>query len=194
MTVRPSKVLISACVLLLSVPALLHADDKPVEKLTVSSANYHVPNVQLVRQDGKAVSLPAELDDGRPVVMNFIFTTCESICPLMTQSLAQFQRQLGAEGAGVHMVSISIDPEQDTPARLREYAKQYKTLAGWSYYTGTEAASIKAQEAFNVYRGDKMSHAAVTLLRTAPGASWRRIDGFVTPDDLVREYHAMAAR
>ena len=84
-------------------------------QVTTSSVQYDVPNLMLVRQDGQSVSLRKEMDDGRPVVLNFIFTTCGSICPLMSQVLGVFQRKLGAESAHVHLMSISIDPEQDTP-------------------------------------------------------------------------------
>src|SRR5437667_7986244 len=83
-----------------------------------ATVNYQTPAVTLVRADGQRVSLPHELDDGRPVLLNFIFTTCSSICPLTSRTLEEFQQKLGREAAKVHMMSISIDPEQDTPARL----------------------------------------------------------------------------
>jgi cytochrome oxidase Cu insertion factor (SCO1/SenC/PrrC family) len=83
-----------------------------------STVAYATPGVTLVRADGKRVSLPGELDDGRPVLLNFIFTTCSSICPLTSRTLEEFQRKLGPEAVRVHLMSISIDPEQDTPARL----------------------------------------------------------------------------
>src|SRR4029077_2740096 len=106
------------------------------EATTVSRSNvtYETPAVILVREDGKRVSLPRELDDGRPVLLNFIFTTCSSICPLMSRTLEEFQRKLGSEAARVHLMSISIDPEQDTPARLTEYARKFHAGPGW-YYT-----------------------------------------------------------
>jgi protein SCO1/2 len=154
---------------------------------------YVVPRVTLVRNDGKSVSLPEEMDDGRPVLLNFIYTSCGSTCPLMSQIFAQFQRKLGAEAAGVHIMSISIDPEEDTPARLTEYARKFGAGPEWQHYTGTLSASLTAQRAFDVYRGDKMSHAPVTLLRAAPGKPWRRIDGFVTPDNLVQAYRQLLA-
>jgi protein SCO1/2 len=150
-----------------------------------------VPEVILVRDDGKRISLPQEMNDGRPVVLNFIFTSCGSICPLMSQIFAQFQRKLGPEAGHVHLMSISTDPEQDTPARLTEYANQFGAGPEWRHYTGTLDASLAAQRAFDVYRGDKMSHAPVTLLRAAPGEPWRRIDGFVTPDELLHEYRQL---
>ena len=151
-------------------------------------AQYPIPDVRLVRDDGKAVSLPEEMNDGRPVVLNFIFTTCSTICPLMSQTLAQFDRELGADRERVHLMSISIDPEQDTVARLHAYAQKFHAGPEWQHYTGTAQASLAAQHAFNVWRGDKMGHSAVTLLRAAPGTPWLRIDGFVTPGELVRLY------
>jgi protein SCO1 len=156
-----------------------------------STASYQAPDVKLVRQDGRIVSLPRELDDGRPVLLNFIFTTCSSSCPLSSRTLEEFERKLGSEAAGVHLMSISIDPEQDTPARLSEYAHKFHAGPGWQYYTGSVAASIAAQRAFDVYRGEKMSHTAVTLMRAAPGKPWLRIEGFVTPDELVDDYRKL---
>jgi len=161
-----------------------------VSRATVS---YETPAVMLVRADGKSVSLPHELDDGRPVLLNFIFTTCSSICPLTSRTLEEFQDKLGPEAARVHLMSISIDPEQDTPARLSEYSRKFHAGPQWQYYTGTVAASLAAQRAFDVFRGEKMSHTPVTLLRSAPGKPWLRIEGFVTPDELVDDYRNLLA-
>ena len=158
-----------------------------------SIRKYAVPAVRLVRDDGKVVSLPDEMNDGRPIVLNFIFTTCSSICPLMSSVFAQFERRLAADADKVHLMSISTDPEQDTPGRLREYARKFHAGLEWQHYTGTLAASITAQRAFDVYRGGKMSHTAVTLMRAAPGKPWLRIEGFVRPDDLVRDYRELLA-
>ncbi|AGK50213.1 redoxin family protein [Burkholderia thailandensis MSMB121] len=158
-----------------------------------STVAYTVPAVTLVRDDGKTVALKDELDDGRPVVLTFIYTTCTSICPVISQTLSQFQHELGADRDKVHIVSISIDPENDTPARLREYAAKFGAGPEWQHYTGTVAASVVAQKAFNVYRQDKMDHNPVLLLRATPGKSWLRIDGFATADDLLHFYHSLIA-
>lgn len=158
-----------------------------------STVDYTVPQVKLVRDDGKTVALADELNDGRPVVMNFIYTTCTGVCPVLSSTFSQLQGKLGGERDRVHLVSISIDPEQDTPARLREYAQRYNAGPEWQHYTGTAAASLTVQRAFDVYRGDKMSHTAVTLLRPAPGKPWRRVDGFATGDDLLQELHDLVA-
>ena len=160
---------------------------------TLTTVNYAIPNVMLVRSDGKTVSLPDELNDGRPVVMSFIFTTCTTICPLSSQTFQKLQSMLGADRKRVHMVSVSIDPEEDTPVRLSAYAKSYKAGPGWSFYTGAVPAIIATQRAFGVYRGDKMNHTPVTLMRAAPGKPWIRIDGFATADDLLRQVRSMSS-
>ena len=158
-----------------------------------STVAYQTPAVTLVREDGKSVSLSHELDDGRPVLLNFIFTTCSSICPLVSQTFAEFQRKLGSEANAVHLMSISIDPEEDTPSRLAEYARKFHAGPEWQHYTGTLAASLAAQRAFDVYRGEKMNHTPVTLMRAAPGKPWLRIEGLVTPDELVHDYRNLLA-
>ena len=152
-----------------------------------STVGYTVPDVTLLRSDGARVKLAAELDDGRPVLLNFIYTTCTTICPLMTQTFAEVQTRLGPQAARVKMVSVSIDPEEDTPSRLSDYAKRFRAGAQWFFYTGTPGASVAVQRAFDVYRGDKMNHAAATLFRSAPGQPWVRLDGFATPDDLLEQ-------
>jgi protein SCO1 len=159
---------------------------------TRSVASYQVPDVGLVRDDGKPVGLRAELDDGRPVVLAFIYTSCTTVCPLTSHTLSELQTKLGADRDRVHLVSISIDPEQDTPARLRDYAKTFSAGPEWQHYTGTRMASETAQRAFDVYRGAKMDHSPATLVRSAPGEPWVRIDGFATADQLYAELPNLA--
>ena len=125
--------------------------------------------------------------------MNFIYTTCTGICPISSSLFQQLQKKLGKEVEKVHLVSVSIDPEEDTPPKLREYAKRYKAGPTWNHYTGTVEASISIQNAFNVNRGNKMSHDPVTFVRAAPGKPWRRIDGFPSSDELLHDYQEMTA-
>lgn len=158
-----------------------------------SMERYELPKVKLVRDDGKSVSLADELDDGRPVIMNFVFTSCTTVCPVSSRVFSLFQEGLGSERSKVHMVSISIDPEQDSPRKLKKYASKYGAGPEWHFYTGTVGASIATQQAFNVYRGDKMDQPPVTLLRAAPGQSWLRIDGFATADELLHDYRELVA-
>ncbi|MFO1467949.1 MAG: SCO family protein [Steroidobacteraceae bacterium] len=152
-----------------------------------SEADYVVPHLALVRDDGANVLLDDEVNDGRPVVVSFIFTTCTTICPLTSHILSMLQQKLVEQHANVHFISVSIDPEQDTPARLREFASRFGAGPNWQHYTGTLGASIDAQKAFEVYRGDKSTHVPVTLMRTSPDGRWVRFEGFATPEALLEE-------
>ena len=133
---------------------------------------------------------------GRPVLLNFIYTSCTAICPPMTRIFAEVREGLGADRARVRMVSVSIDPEQDTPARLKAYARQYGAGVGtdWLFLTGSDAASSAVQKAFNAYRPDKMGHTPVSFLRRAPGQPWVRLDGMAQADRILAELRPMLAR
>jgi len=152
-----------------------------------SDFNAVLPKVQMVRQDAKKVQFQDELSDGRVVVLSFIYTTCNAICPMTSQTIAKLQGKLGVDIAKVHLVSISIDPEQDTPDRLANYASKFRAGKSWDYYTGVEDASISVQKSLEAYRGDKMNHVPTTYIWSGKGETWVRIDGFASVDDLLRE-------
>jgi protein SCO1/2 len=200
-TIRHRLPLAAACAALLAAiaaqPARAHDGHDHAQApppIARAVAQYRLPPVELVRSDGAKVSFPQALDDGRPVALNFIYTSCTAICPVLSHSFAEFQRRLGAERERVHMVSITIDPEEDTPSRLREYAARLEAGAQWEFYTGSTAASTTLQKAFQAWFGDKMHHRPVTFLRAGPGQPWTRLDGFATPDELLREYRRLVPR
>jgi protein SCO1/2 len=189
--------LAAACI---ASPALA-ADDHPhhlhIEALPGYARHvvrYSLPATPLLRSDGTTAQFPQAIDDGRPVVLNFIYTSCTAICPILSHSVAEFQRRLGGEREQVHLVSITIDPEQDTPRRLSEYASRFEAGRQWSFYTGSVAASVSMQKAFQVWFGGKMHHRPVTFLRAAPGEPWVRLDGFTSADELLVEYHRLVHR
>ncbi|MDP4302526.1 SCO family protein [Leptothrix discophora] len=157
-----------------------------------STAPYPMPAVTLTRADGARQTLAQALDDGRPVMLNFIYTSCNTICPVTSQVFMQARELLGAQREQVNMISISIDPEQDTPRRLSAYAKRYAAFGAWSHYTGSSAESLAVQRAFAVWRGDKMNHLPLTLIRGAAGQPWIRLDGYASPDLLVAELRKSA--
>ena len=152
-------------------------------------AAYKTPDVKLVDANDKEVSLHDSLDGSGPVMLNFIFTTCSTVCPVMSATFSRVQAKLGT----VRMVSISIDPEHDTPSRLKEYAKRFEAGSQWSMLTGSLENSIAVQRAFDIYRGDKMNHEPVTFMRKGPEQPWVRINGFISADDLLREYDKLAS-
>lgn len=169
-----------------------HAGAQP--GYTRSLASYALPDAKLVDMDGKPFALSTDLNGADPVMLNFVFTTCSAICPVMSATFAQVQQRLAREGDRLRFVSISVDPEHDTPARLRDYAKKFGAGPRWSFVTGSAEASLAAQRAFDVYRGDKMSHDPVTLMRAAPGGPWVRLDGFASAHELIEEYRRLARR
>jgi protein SCO1/2 len=150
-----------------------------------------VPSLGLRREDGSAAAFPDEIEAGRPVLLNFIYTSCTTICPLVSEVFSRVQEALGAERAAVDLVSISIDPEYDTPQRLAAYARKFGAGPHWHFYTSSQATSVALQQAFEVYRGDKMSHEAVTFLHGAAPGRWVRLDGFATAEQLIGEYRGL---
>ena len=153
-------------------------------------ANYTIPDVKLLDANGAGVPLRTRLAD-KPVILNFIFTSCGAICPVMSKTFSQVQAALGSERDAVRMVSISIDPEEDTPAALKAYAGKYGAGPQWQMLTGSADDSIAVQRAFDVYRGNKMNHQPATFLRANPGKPWVRLDGFASAADILREYHQL---
>lgn len=183
-----------------------HAADEPLEDLhghhhhavvaegyRRTEADYRLPDPTLTDQSGKQATLAALLDTTRPVMLNFIYTSCTAICPAMSGIFAQVQNALGEERLRVRLISVSIDPEYDTPERLAAYAGRFDAGPEWRFVTGSLEDSIAVQQAFDAYRGDKMNHTPLTLLRAAPGAPWVRYDGFAPADVLTGELRAMLA-
>jgi protein SCO1/2 len=159
-----------------------------------SEHSYRLTDVKLTDMNGRETSLLAELDGGQPVMVNFIFTTCTTICPVMSATFAKVQGELGPDADAVRMVSISIDPEYDTPGRLRAYASLFHAGDQWQFLTGNLDDIIAVQKAFDVYRGNKMNHEPTTLLRASPGDPWVRLDGIASAADIVSEYERLVGR
>jgi protein SCO1/2 len=129
-----------------------------------------------------------------PVLVNFIFTSCTTVCPIMTTGFARFQEQLGAERAHVRLVSISIDPETDTVEALRGYAARHRAGDSWQFLTGAASATQAAQRAFGAWRGDKTNHAPATYLRRTRDSQWEALEGLSSAQSLLRAYRGGAAR
>jgi protein SCO1 len=99
-----------------------------------------VPSFQF--QDQNGVAFGPETLQGKPWVADFVFTRCPTVCPLMTERLAALVPQLGER---VHLVSLSVDPDFDTPERLRAFAREHRaTSPRWHFLTGDSAAVQRA--------------------------------------------------
>lgn len=189
-------------VLLLSIQAGVCAEDMhahhhhmaEAKALLRSIAAYKLPELKLVNTDGKEKLVSEIISSKQPVMLNFIFTTCTAICPVMSSSFAQVSRDLGDEHKNLQLISISVDPEQDTPARLKEYAKRFEGGKQWQLFTGTLANSIQMQKSFDSYRGDKMNHLPLTFIRGADSTEWIRLEGLASADELIKEYKGLKAK
>jgi protein SCO1/2 len=156
------------------------------EPLMRSTAEYRLEDLWLLRSDGKRVALDNELNYNGPLVLNFVFTTCTAVCPILSRTFSELQTR-SDPAKPLRLISISIDPQHDTPAVLLRYAKQFDAGKGWRFYTGTVAESVAVQRAFDVYRGNKMNHVPLTLLRRRLGEPWIRLEGYASVDALLRE-------
>lgn len=97
----------------------------------------YFPNLPVVTQDGKTLRFYDDVIKGKVVVVSFIYTSCTDICPLTTARLALVADQLGDTlGRDVFFVSMTVDPETDTPARLKTYAEAFTSNPGWLFLTG----------------------------------------------------------
>jgi protein SCO1/2 len=152
-----------------------------------SIESYTVPDVTLVNQDGAKVNLKAVLESGEPVILDFIFGTCTTICPVLSAGYANLQTKLPPDAAKVHLVSISIDPENDTPKVMRDYLKRYRAKPDWDFLTGQREDIDKAMRAFGAYIPNKMAHYPLTLIRDRKTGKWIRIFGMMSSSEFMDE-------
>jgi protein SCO1/2 len=147
-----------------------------------ANTNDCLPAISLIDQHGASVSL-ASLK-GKPVLIDFIYTSCASTCPRLTAKMTAIARQLGPElGTRVAMVSLTLDPEHDTPERLAKYAAdQGARDSGWQFLTGTPAQIDQVLTLFKLRR-----------TRGSDGSITHSISAFLIGPDgrQLRQYNAL---
>ena len=145
-----------------------------------------VPDVVLRNQDGQPVRM-AELTRDRIVVMNFVFTSCTTICSPMGANFGALQSHVGRD---VRLVSISIDPGTDTPARLKRWGAQFQAGPSWTLLTGDAGDVETLLKALGVYSANRFAHAPILLVGDGAGR-WVRANGLVAPSEVVKIIHGM---
>jgi protein SCO1/2 len=128
-----------------------HVPDAPKNTLkTATAPNVTTPDFVLVNQDNQ--SFPSTQLRGKVVVLNFIFTTCTDVSPIFTANLAQLQRTLNNRYSGdVFFISITTDPEVDSPKVLKAYAQRYNAdFKNWAFLTGSEAELKRVWKSFGI--------------------------------------------
>lgn len=168
-----------------------------VDDLAASAATYSrheqrylVPDLTLRDAGGDPVPLRGLLDQDMPTLLQFIFTTCTTICPIMGATFASAQAQLDAIGVEHQLVSISIDPEHDVPQVLAAYAQALGATGRWRFLTGSAGDVTRVLAAFDagLPGNDKMYHQPVTYLRAGGTGPWIRLRGLLGAAELAAEY------
>lgn len=174
----------------LSLPLTAVAEDAPpschtsevavAEKAPpVAEARVEVPDVELVDQDGKPVRLRELLSGDKAVVADFVFTTCTTVCPVLSGILSRMQDRFGAHlGKDVLMVSVTLDPVRDTPAKLKAYAKRWKAQPGWVWLTGPKDVVERVLKGMGAYTPNFTDHPPMVLVGDARTGAWTRYNGF----------------
>lgn len=142
-----------------------------------------VPDVVLVDQDGKPVHFYSDLVKGKVVAINFIFTSCTTICPPMGANFAKLQKLLA--GRDVQLISVSVDPATDTPESLKAWAGKFGAGPGWTLVTGDRDEVNRLLKALGVFTGGVADHSPLVLLGNDPAHRWTRAYGLAPPVKLA---------
>jgi protein SCO1/2 len=146
----------------------------------------NVPDVSLVDQDGKPVRFYTDLVKDRVVAVNFIFTSCTTICPPMGASFAKLQKILSARaGREVQLISVSVDPGTDTPERLKAWGKKFGAGPGWTLVTGDRNQVTLLLKSLGVYTANISDHSPLVLLGDDTHHRWTRAYGLAAPAKLA---------
>ena len=154
----------------------------PVEEV----AGLSIPDVEVVTQDGETVRFYSGLVEDRVVAMNFVFTTCTTICPPMGAIFGQLEKRLGDRvGRDVQLISVSVDPTTDTPERLSAWAARFGRTPGWTLVTGDKPTVDALLKSLQVFTPDFEDHAPIVLLGNDARDEWTRAYGLAPPERLA---------
>ena len=159
------------------------AKAKTVEPAT---AKVSVPEIMVLDQDGRKLNFYRDLIKGKTVAINFIFTTCTTVCPPMGATFAKVQTLLGERaGKDVQLISISVDPVTDTPERLKAWRAKFSTKPGWTLVTGGKAEIDQLLKALGGFSARKEDHSPTVLIGNEASSNWTRAYGLAKPAQLV---------
>jgi protein SCO1 len=149
-------------------------------------ADVRLAEAKLVDQHGTARDFKNDVVGKKIVVIDFVYTTCTTVCPVMSALFAQVQAKLGRRAGGeVALVSMSVDPARDTPARLKEYSARYEAGPGWTWLTGDKQAVDEVLKSLGAYTPNFEDHPALVLVGDGASGKWTRFYGFPDPDQIV---------
>jgi len=150
-----------------------------------SPAAKYFSGLQLVDQNGRTVDLYA-LMKGRTIGINTFFATCSGSCPVMGRTFAALQDQFGEHmGKDLVLVSITVDPVQDTPAKLKAYAKGMKARDGWYFLTGSREQVDAALKKLGQYVESPDQHMNVMIFGNEKTGLWKKAFGLAKTSELA---------
>src|SRR5258706_2554703 len=142
---------------------------------TRSAGHTYFSDVTLLDENGKQQRLYSDLLQGKIVIINSFFGTCKDSCPVMARNLARIQESLGDRmGRDVFLLSITVDPETDTPERLRAYAQQMKAKPGWLFLTGAKDNVNFALGKLGLYTEEKQGPLTMFIIGNEPTGLWKK--------------------
>jgi len=178
----PLQSLVCAVMLLL-VSALSAYAQQPAP----SAAAKYFSDVELINQDGQTLRFYSGVLKDKVVIINAFFSTCTSVCPPMNRNLEKIQDALGDRlGKDVFLVSISVDPENDTPTRLKEYSQRFHAKPGWLFLTGKKENVDWALYKLGQYVETKNDHTTIVIIGNEPKGLWKKAFGLAKSDELMR--------
>jgi cytochrome oxidase Cu insertion factor (SCO1/SenC/PrrC family) len=155
------------------------------EKASVRSARITVPDIEVTDQNNHKLHFYRDLVQGKTVAINFIFTTCTTICPPMTANFASVQKKMLQRGEkNLHLISVTVDPENDTPAKLKSYAEMFNAQPGWTFVTGTRSQLEQLWKTFSITAGNKLDHSPTVVIGNEPRHQWIFASGLNSPEKL----------
>jgi protein SCO1/2 len=166
--------------------AALAAQEGPRRSAGMSAAAQYFTDVTLVDQNGKTQRLYSDLLRGKVVIMNSFFATCKDSCPVMAGNLAKIQDVAGDRlGKDVYFLSFTVDPETDTPERLKAYAEHVKARPGWFFLTGSKENVTFALRKLGFYSEEKQNHLSLFIVGNEPTGLWKKAMGMAPAQDLI---------
>ena len=186
----PVRALLAAAVVLGGLAGTSRADAPPAPAAPEVHRRPAIPDVELIDQDGHPVHFYRDLVQGRVVAINFVYTTCGTICPPMGAIFGRLEGLLG-DPARVRLISISIDPVVDTPARLAAWGARFHAGPGWTLLTGRKETIDGLRKALAVFTPDLDSHAPVVLIGDDATGRWTRSDGLAPAARLAEQIRAL---
>jgi protein SCO1/2 len=163
-------------------------------KKTETIQSLHIPDTTVYDQNGKRLNFYTDLVKGRTVAINFIFTTCTTICPPLEATFRKVQQELGERvGRDVQMISISVDPTTDTPARLKSFSEKFKAGPGWTFITGSKPEIDQLLRALGASVTDKNNHSPMLLVGNDAAGYWTRTYGLAPAPTIIKVITEAAA-